>query len=421
MLHPFFHAVQFPWHRADAIELHGALVHAVADSRDILLSYQQSGPNLKPLAPGNSQQMWTEALSNLMLASCLEKFCERLLQDGRYSALHKYVQAVIDATAEPVVKESIFGAEPQAELASIGTIGGSRPSDEELLWAIHEIDKLFSQVKHDGFIKDLSTIVASIETRRVGSYPTRRTLGEKLVRGCHLDKLVPLLVTLPDRFPGESMLLSDVMRYLLPCNYHSEKVAALKKQWSADQLCFFTVPTMTVAESVAAGFNDKPVEIVFSGLQVFGKAALPLDNDPPVVGPDAAFKDAISTLKDLILGWTLQELERGGTRLSSDVASKIAVLAKKLGAQLETRRLVNGERTSYGLLKMPADQDDAHLRRLVLGHIFTEVNRHRKEPVLVFGEIETPDGQEGQVHLDMESHVRFLLNLPGMRRSFENT
>jgi TIR domain len=283
--------------------------------------------------------------------------------------------------------------------------------------AIDEIARILNQVSEDEFLQSLARIVAAIQQLPDGDLSNRRTLAEKLVTACRIDELIPRLVPLPDRFPAQSHHLAEITNHLLPCNYLPEHVSELQQKWVQDQLCFFTVPTMTVAESVMAAFDGKPVHMFSSGNELWGAAALPIASQPPVEGPDAHFADAINILKDMIFERDATELESRGTRIRVDVSAQISVQAKALGARLQTRRLRNGERTSYGLVKMPADPDEAHLRRMVLGHIFAEVNKDRSEPVLVFGEIVTPEGKEGLVHRDIESHVRFLLDLPNMRKS----
>ena len=297
--------------------------------------------------------------------------------------------------------------------------GEKASGDHSSVWAIDEIERILAQVTQKEFVASLSKIVAEIQTSADGDLSDHHTLAEKLVKECRIDELIPKLVQLPDRFPGESHHLSDITRHLLPCNYYPEVVATLRQQWAADQLCFFSVPTMTVAESIAAGFDGKPAEMVFSSLESRGVASLFLGDHPPTEGPDAVFADAINILKDMIFDRSLAELESGGSRLNSDTTEQIAVNAKALSSQLATRRLRNNERTTYALVNMPANPDEAHLRRMVLGLVFAEVNRDRKEAVLVFGEIVTAKGAKGITDRDLEAHIRFLLDFPNLSTNRE--
>jgi|GEM_PF-4135736 len=101
MSHPFFDAISFPWDRKDARELHDALSQAIQDAAKTRLCYERSKESLPPLADGDPQNMWKEALGNLVLAQAFQQFCDLLVADGNVSAIHPFVQAVIDSEDSP--------------------------------------------------------------------------------------------------------------------------------------------------------------------------------------------------------------------------------------------------------------------------------------------------------------------------------
>ena len=295
-------------------------------------------------------------------------------------------------------------------------VGGSGSARALISTAIKDIERILGQFTQREFLQRLADIVNVIQTGADQDLSLRPILAEKLVNDCRIDKLIPKLVPLKDAFPGQRQHLSDLMTHLLPCGYDPDQVMRLREQWSGERFCFFSVPTKTVAECVMAGFDGKPVNMVLSGHESWGAAALSLSDEPPAEGPDAHFTDAANMLRDMIAERSVAELEFAGTRLSTDVTAQISAYAKILSSKLETRRLRNYERTTYGLVTIPPDPDEAHLRRMVLGQIFAEVNRNRDEPVLMFGQLVTPEGKEGIIHRDMESHVQFLLDLPSAPR-----
>ena len=97
-IHPFFESVRYPWHRAEAVELHRALFQAIADPRKIDLLYRQAGANLPPLPVTLAADLvWKDALEALATAGYMKRFCELLLNDATLGSVHRYARAVVEA------------------------------------------------------------------------------------------------------------------------------------------------------------------------------------------------------------------------------------------------------------------------------------------------------------------------------------
>ena len=99
MQHPFFDAVQYPWHRSDAMFLHSQLYRSLQDPARISLLYQSSGEGLAPLPtpPAAADVIWKAALDQLAAAGRLEDFCSRVLEHGYLASVHPAVKAVQQA------------------------------------------------------------------------------------------------------------------------------------------------------------------------------------------------------------------------------------------------------------------------------------------------------------------------------------
>lgn len=109
MSNPFFDGIRFPWSRDDAYALHRALYStpALQTRAAITLLYESAG-GLSPVTEGNPTSMWKEALDGLATARRIERFCELILENGAYVAIHdvvRAVQAAKDASEQLVLSD----------------------------------------------------------------------------------------------------------------------------------------------------------------------------------------------------------------------------------------------------------------------------------------------------------------------------
>ncbi len=98
MPHPFFEAIKYPWHRADALEFWQALYAAIPERTRIKRLHGQCGSGLRPLALETAPDLiWQEALEGLCAASRLRPLCHAILEDPSVTAIHPQARAVRDA------------------------------------------------------------------------------------------------------------------------------------------------------------------------------------------------------------------------------------------------------------------------------------------------------------------------------------
>jgi hypothetical protein len=99
MPNPFFDGIKFPWTRDEARALHKALYSTPSlQTRKVIVRLLVSaGQDVDPVEEAGPRAMWGEALDNLATARRVEEFCNLLLQDKTYVAIHDAVRAVQSA------------------------------------------------------------------------------------------------------------------------------------------------------------------------------------------------------------------------------------------------------------------------------------------------------------------------------------
>lgn len=113
MAHPFFDAVAYPWHRADADEFHKALWKSVPLPDRIDVLYKRCGAGLAPLPLTLAPDLiWKNALQQLTAAHKLRDFCDIVGQEKALEGIVPIVQNVIAAETavyQVVLKRGLNG------------------------------------------------------------------------------------------------------------------------------------------------------------------------------------------------------------------------------------------------------------------------------------------------------------------------
>ena len=116
ILHPFFETVRYPWERSEAVALHDLLKNAITNPNRIDLIYQQSGPQLPPLALGQPPDIiWKAVLEHLASTNLLKVFCDIILNENTLKTNRILVEAVLAIQNAKSITTNEFLPQPEAD------------------------------------------------------------------------------------------------------------------------------------------------------------------------------------------------------------------------------------------------------------------------------------------------------------------
>ncbi len=108
MPHPFFDAIEFPWHLDEAKAFRKSLSTAFKAPARIDLLYSDCGPGLPPLFLGHGAELvWKEAIDNLAQAGLIRKLVDNLLTLPNTDVVEKARQI---AAAVSVLESTVLGS-----------------------------------------------------------------------------------------------------------------------------------------------------------------------------------------------------------------------------------------------------------------------------------------------------------------------
>jgi hypothetical protein len=246
-----------------------------------------------------------------------------------------------------------------------------------------------------------------------------------IVERVHItDDVVGLLVR---RMQGMNLTYSRkvarIVDHLLPLNYAPHTSELLRDQVEQKKLGLVgvsSVATLTIAEIIMAGFDQKPAMFVTLDAgdeRIRGRAAL-----VPPVGPEDGLSDLDSDIvikqevknflldliasKDAALSGLaqLQSHRTDEVRHGDDLDREITGYANKLRGSLRAVRKHYQERTIYCVLKLPEEPRQRAFREKILHRVQQHV------PSLVFVE-QVPWDQAGDREFEIEQQVELRVRL----------
>lgn len=251
----------------------------------------------------------------------------------------------------------------------------------------------------------------------------RQTAACMVERAHLVDDVIGLLVT---RMQGmqrdQAVRVARIVDHLLPLNYAPQVIDFLQDQVKQNKLGLVGVnhvATLTIAEIIMAGFDQKPatfVTVETGDDRVRGRPALvPLDGPEEGfdVGADLTIKREVRNfLLDLIAckDATLSGVEHLQSRPTAEVRSEsnldqdITRYAAKLRGSLRAVRQHYENRTIYCVLKPLEEPSPQAFRHKVLEQV------HKHVPSLVFVEL-VPWNQVDDREFEIEQHVDLRVRL----------
>jgi hypothetical protein len=281
------------------------------------------------------------------------------------------------------------------------------PHETRQMQAIGAITDKLNRLEQVGCLKKVAEAI-----RQLGGgesiNPNDKQTRANLTAVCIVQKIpvIEVIRNLASFFETEQATnaetIADIVNDLLPLNYFPSVVQRLRQSLNERHFSIVVdekVSTWTLAEILAAAYDEKPAEFTILDGVVRGRSAIAYAQGPEV-GPGEIGDESsglLPTVRD-VLSYLIERLDVAPRTAGTDVVRTIDSYVAQLQGVLTARRHKQRQRTLYYVLTPQEDAARREFLAKVLGHV------REKLPQLLF--VELAQYQQDPEESEIEDYIQ---------------